>query len=237
MATVHTFQSDTVILQADDLLGVESSVNWWFWVDTLNPDAESLAEAGFWAEVEDANASLPDDLIAVIQYQLEIPDHVVAAGAEAIQDFMDDAEMDSFPGATIVRQNDAAELVQAADKDRARIADESQRAAEAAEAEARRKQTPYWHYSDGRDEGQELLPATHWAWQTGNTWVAVTGETHDSWFDEDFRKGFTAQNLDRLLRPIEKIPTTGTLSYWDHEGWHQLEGAEDHHNKLSLEAA
>lgn len=71
----------------------------------------------------------------------------------------------------------------------------------------------YWFFNDCAPA--PLNAATHWFWQTGNRWVAVFGETPESWF-EDFDSKEVVSTF--LIRDIGDVPTTGTLQYWDAEG-------------------
>lgn len=92
------------------------------------------------------------------------------------------------------------------------------------------KNTPtFYDFNDCR-EYDELQAATHWMWQTGNRWVAKSGETFESWFDTNNVADLGSQlaeafpfeaadgsmidlGKDLLIRDIANIPTTGTLVY------------------------
>lgn len=60
-------------------------------------------------------------------------------------------------------------------------------------------------------------PATHWAWQVGDQWMAVGAWEHDGWWDED-ADAYKAQAPEVWWRPIEDVPTTGNLIYRNARG-------------------
>jgi hypothetical protein len=71
----------------------------------------------------------------------------------------------------------------------------------------------FYHWNDCRPK--PLTNATHWLWQFGNTWQAVSGEDAMSWFGNEIPEEVVRRFL---VHDIADIPLEGTLTYWDAEG-------------------
>lgn len=62
------------------------------------------------------------------------------------------------------------------------------------------------------DTVPEPIPADRWMWQTGDNWMAVAPfESEAEWFMDLDERGVTTPTP--RVRPIDDIPTSGTLTY------------------------
>ena len=66
------------------------------------------------------------------------------------------------------------------------------------------------------DTVPEPIPADRWMWQTGDSWMAVSpGESEADWFQDLDERGVECPTP--RVRPIDDIPTSGTLIYMRHD--------------------
>lgn len=83
-----------------------------------------------------------------------------------------------------------------------------------------RTEPPAVYYATSEHDRDDLpwpLPADAWFWQTGNRWVAVYSEFHPDWWEGADPEDIAARPTP-WRRPINDVPSTGTLVYNDANG-------------------
>jgi hypothetical protein len=81
--------------------------------------------------------------------------------------------------------------------------------------ESTANETSFFHFNDCAEI--PLRPATHWVYQSGRRWVAVAGETKESWFDvssDAMQIEVIAEFLMKDISDIEGIPAHHTLVFY-----------------------
>ena len=196
MAKMHAFAQYKTFEDEKGLLDIEQTMETRWYVTAWAPNAEQLIDIIFWQSVEDV-ADRND--VATTHYEIDIPDTVDVEDEEAVAAFYDHVEFElDWKGATVVNCAGTAQRLHA--------------------DSAERNAVKFWDYNDCRDDEDALLPATHWFFQTGNRWIARATETLESWWAGVDLEPLPDAARARLVRPINEVPTSGSLHYDNDDG-------------------